>query len=389
MTDAWTERVERGAREYFNGKSARIYPNAEEFAAAEREEERRRREEEHQNSRFKLIPFSELRPTTTPNYLVKGLIPRVGLVVVWGPPKCGKSFWAFDLVMHIALGWAYRGLRTRQGAAVYCAFEGSDGFKARAEAFRRQKGITTGVPFHLVPVVVNMIADHVHLIASIRAHEVKPVVVVLDTLNRSLVGSESNDEDMGAYVKAADAIREAFGCVVIIVHHCGVDGTRPRGHTSLTGACDAQLAVKWDGESNFIVKVEHMKDGPEGTTIACRLERVELDLDDEGDPITSCIVVPIEGDTRGRAKPKLAPVPTAALRELNELIVDVGTLVPASDRIPRGVTCVTLDQWREQLMKTQLVNRDGSYREQFRRIHVTLKNAGAIGIWENFVWTVT
>ena len=27
-------------------------------------------------------------------------IPRVGLVVVWGPPKCGKSFWAFDLAMH-------------------------------------------------------------------------------------------------------------------------------------------------------------------------------------------------------------------------------------------------------------------------------------------------
>jgi hypothetical protein len=194
---------------------------------------------------------------------------------------------------------------------------------------------------------------------------------------------------MGAYVKAADAIREAFGCVVIIVHHCGVDGTRPRGHTSLTGACDAQLAVKRDGESNFIVNVEHMKDGPEGTTIGCRLERVELDPDDDGDPITSCIVVPIEGDTRGKAKPKLAPVPTAALRELNELVADVGTVAPASNRIPRGVTCVTLDQWREQLMKTQLVNRDGSYREQFRRIHVTLKNAGAIGIWENFVWTVT
>jgi hypothetical protein len=39
---------------------------------------------------------------------------------------------------------------------------------------------------------------------------------VLDTLNRSLAGSESDDEDMAAYVKAADAIREAFGCAVVI-----------------------------------------------------------------------------------------------------------------------------------------------------------------------------
>jgi RecA-family ATPase len=100
--------------------------------------------------------------------------------------------------------------------------------------------------------------------------------VVLDTLNRSLRGSESSDEDMTAYLKAADAIREAFDCAVIIVHHCGVDGTRPRGHTSLTGTVDAQLAVKRDASDNVMVTVEHMKDGPEGDVIGSRLERVEL-----------------------------------------------------------------------------------------------------------------
>ena len=77
---------------------------------------------------------------------------------------------------------------------------------------------------------------------------------------------------MTAYIRAADAIREAFGCAVIIVHHCGIDGTRPRGHTSLTGAVDAQLAVKRDGAGNIEVKVEWMKDGPEGDTIWSRLE---------------------------------------------------------------------------------------------------------------------
>jgi len=34
-------------------------------------------------------------------------------------------------------------------------------------------------------------------------------------------------------------IRNAFGCAVIVVHHCGIDATRPRGHTSLAGAVDA------------------------------------------------------------------------------------------------------------------------------------------------------
>ena len=80
-----------------------------------------------------------------------------------------------------------------------------------------------------------------------------PVAVVLDTLNRSLPGSESSDQDMAAYIKAADAVREAFNCAVIVVHHCGIDTSRPRGHTSLTGAVDAQLAVKRDAERPHIL----------------------------------------------------------------------------------------------------------------------------------------
>jgi hypothetical protein len=59
--------------------------------------------------RFKLVPFDKISVGSERVYLVKGIIPRLGLVVIWGPPKCGKSFWTYDLAMHIALGWEYRG----------------------------------------------------------------------------------------------------------------------------------------------------------------------------------------------------------------------------------------------------------------------------------------
>ena len=55
-----------------------------------------------------------------------------------------------------------------------------------------------------------------------------PACIVIDTVNRSLAGSESDDRDMGAYIKAADYLRDAFGCLVLLVHHCGVDASRPR-----------------------------------------------------------------------------------------------------------------------------------------------------------------
>jgi hypothetical protein len=262
--------------------------------------------------RFSLVPFNQLIPGTTSASLVKGLIPRVGIAAVWGPPKCGKSFWAFDLAMHSALGWEYRGRRVIAGAVIYCAFEGAEGFKARAAAFRNHHNVAPDaeVPFLLMPTRLDLVKDHVGLIASIQEQSHAPVLVVLDTLNRSLRGSESSDEDMTAYLNAADAIREAFDCAVVIVHHCGVDGTRPRGHTSLTGTVDAQLAVKRDAADNVLVTVEHMKDGPEGDVIGSRLERVELGVDEDGDPITSCVIVPVEiSDTRAAEGPRLTKEP--------------------------------------------------------------------------------
>jgi hypothetical protein len=88
--------------------------------------------------RIKLVAFDDIKLGTQRRYLVKGLIPRVGITIVWGPPKCGKSFWAFDLVMHVALDWPYRNRRVDPGAVVYCAFEGQSGIEARKEAFSQR-----------------------------------------------------------------------------------------------------------------------------------------------------------------------------------------------------------------------------------------------------------
>jgi hypothetical protein len=248
--------------------------------------------------RFKLIPFDRLQPLTKPAYLVKDIIPRTGIVVVWGPPKCGKSFWMTTTMLYVALGWEYRGHKVVQGAVVYCAFEGQEGYGQRAEAFRQRHLPEDAdlVPFYLVAAQMNLVKDHAALIEAIKLQlgGTIPVAVVLDTLNRSLHGSESEDKDMGAYIQAATAVREAFNCAVIIIHHCGVAGERPRGHTSLTGAADAQIAVKRDSAGYVIATVEWMKDGPEGTTIASKLEQVEVGVDDDGDKITSCVVVPVE-----------------------------------------------------------------------------------------------
>src|SRR5438105_64227 len=110
--------------------------------------------------RFQLKQFADIKLSTSPNYLVKGILPRSGLAVVWGPPKCGKSFWTFDLVVHIAIGREYRGHRVKQGNAVYIALEGGSGFASRVEAWRRRclGDHDQAVPFFLLDVSLNLVA---------------------------------------------------------------------------------------------------------------------------------------------------------------------------------------------------------------------------------------
>ena len=301
-----------------------------------------------------IIPFKDIKLSSERRYLVKNLIPRAGLVVAWGPPKCGKSFWAFDLGMHVALGWKYRGRRVQQGAVVYGAFEGQGGLEARVEAFRQHMlGDFDGdVPFYLEPMTLKLVRDHRALIAAIKRQlgEQKPVLIVLDTLNRSIEGSESNDEDMTKYIGAADTIREAFDCAVLIVHHCGVDGTRPRGHTSLTGAADAQLAVKRDAANNVIVTVEWMKDGAEGDVIAFWLERVIVGKEFDGEDISSCVVRPLDDGEVQRAPKQGWP---KSLRQLLEAMTNATIESGFDHQIKDGPTvkAVHQEQVRALFMK--------------------------------------
>ncbi len=349
-----------------------------------------------QGKRFELIPFDKIAFDTTPAYLIKGIVPRVGLCVFWGPPKCGKSFLTFDLLLHVALGWKYRGRKIRQGAVVYCALEGGEAFKNRVQAFRLARLAETAseVPFHLIASPISLVTDQATLIASIRATlgAIRPAAIAIDTLNRSLAGSESDDRDMAAYVKAADAIRDAFDCIVIIVHHCGHEGTRPRGHSSLMGAADAQIAVKRDATDNIIATVELMKDGPQGDEFASKLEVVEVGIDDDGDKITSCVIVPVEGlaPARGQSRTTLTKSAKIALEALHEAIGECGQVPPASNHIPAGVKCITQDQWRDYAYRQGISGSDEPRPRQlaFRRAHETLVAAKKVTVWEPFVWNV-
>lgn len=334
-------------------------------------------------------PFSEILLSTASRYTVKGIIPNLGLVVVWGAPKCGKSFFVFDMVARIAAGLDYREHRVKQCSVVYFALEGQEGFVARVEAFRQAHGICD-IPFFLSSDRILLPNDGEAIVRSIKCEfpDVRPGVVVLDTLNRSIAGSENDPSDMGNYVRTADMIREAFNCVVIIIHHCGVEGTRPRGHTSLTGAADAQIAVKRDAANNIVATVEFLKDGPEGATIVSYLDPVVVAADEDGDAITSCVIRPTEALSSSRTKPKIKGATARFYKQLCEAIADKGDIPPHHDSIPVGVRTVTVEVWRAYCDQGNVDSADNpeARRKAFSRASNKLQDLKMIGVWGGQVW---
>jgi AAA domain len=175
----------------------------------------------------------------------------------------------------------------------------------------------------VVPGRADLIKDHHALIADMRAQLADngitqpPKAVVLDTLNKSLIGSESKDIDMANYIAAAEAIQKAFGGLVIIVHHHGIEESRPRGHTSLRGAVDVQIKITRDEQNNIIAVIEDMRDGPEGAQIASRLVVVEVGQEVTGKPKTSAAVEPADA-TLARRPLDLTPNQRTMLSLLEE-----------------------------------------------------------------------
>jgi AAA domain len=347
--------------------------------------------QQHQRRRV-LIPWEDAAMATASNYLVKGILPRTGLAVVWGPPKCGKSFWTFDLVVHIALGREYRGRPVRQGVVVYCALEGGGGFGNRIEAWRRQH-LANGeqnVPFYLIPQPFDLVANYPKLIDAIRDElgKAAPAVIVIDTLNRALVGDENKSEDMAKFIKALGAVQAAFDCLLLVVHHCGVAGSRPRGHTSLAGADDVQIRLERDKDGTIRATIEHAKDFEAGAVLASKLERVKLDADSDGDAITSCVIVASEASA---AEPKLPKVQQLAYDALKRAIKDEGVEVKADSEMakkgaPVGQRACLSESWRQRFYDLHDAKNQATKRQALFRATLDLEEAKLIKLAGTYAW---
>ena len=187
---------------------------------------------------------------------------------------------------------------------------------------------------------------------------------------------------MTSYVAAADYLREAFSCAVVIVHHCGHEGSRPRGHTALMGAADAQIGIQRSGEI-ATAHLDWMKDGTDGNELSFTLSQVVVGSDVDGDDITSCVVEPADTPTARPKARKLAGDPQTAFDALCNLVSEAGQSGPAQ---ANGIMCVRADAWKAATLATLHWSQKtpAALEKAWRRVMPKLSSR--VGHYDGWVW---
>jgi hypothetical protein len=338
--------------------------------------------------------------SATTDRIVKGLIGEKLLVVIAGPTGSAKTFLALKMSVDVGSGWPFFDHKTTRCGVLYIGAEGQGGLRKRIAAIKQRFsfGDTAEVPFALYPAPIDLVSDGSgakQIIAYAEAlNEVLPVkigVIVVDTLARCFGGRDENStQDMSTFVSRCDTIRNATGATVLVVHHFGRDESKGmRGSIALKAAADTVIEVTGT-EGTRTVKVEKQKDGAAGETFAFNLEVVDLGLDEDGEPITSCVVVPSAATpTRKTAKaPRLPPAARLACEALRKAIAEGGQPAPASNYIPANVMGADVELWRRYAYQQSISkgDSDSAKRNAFRRSVETLQASNAVGVCDGFAW---
>lgn len=238
-----------------------------------------------------------LRPA--PKWIIKGVLPEADLGVIFGQSGSGKSFAILDMMLSVCRGVEWRGRRVRQGRVLYVAAEGGGGVSQRLKAYEQRHNLKIAdLPLGIVHDAPNLLleGDVTELVKAIIAAG-SGDIIVLDTLAQMTPGgNENSGEDMGLAVSHCRAIREATGSMVILVHHSGKDQSKgARGWSGLRGATDVELEVTYEkGDPVRVLRVSKQKDGADDLSWAFKLDEVTLGMDEDGDVLSSMVVVETE-----------------------------------------------------------------------------------------------
>jgi hypothetical protein len=197
-----------------------------------------------------------------------------------------------------------------------------------------------------------------------------------------------------------------FSSTVIIIHHCGKNGERPRGSTAIDGSIDLLMRVQQQEDETIVAVIEAAKEMKPGLAVVSRIKSCFVGVDADSEDYFSAIAAPPEGGTgitnkeaigrtvsdKKRTKPK-AEKRNVAFDLLKKLIVNGKSFNPDGDEDRGRVLAVPESEWAKAYRKKMEEQPDKDRKPQsidraFRRLRDKLIEEKLIDIYAGHVWLV-
>lgn len=221
-------------------------------------------------------------------WIVPGFVPAASVGILYGPSGSMKSFVCLDLLAHIATSadtWHGPNVGTwipdevdpdfldlgydpSASPVMYVPGEGQASVDTRLNAWEQHHG--TPIADGSLLVAEWMPDFHSgegfdRLLAA--AEELKPSLIVVDTMRKAAGASEENSAtERGVVIDRAYALSRASGGTVLFVAHSGLAEGRLRGSTAQFADVDFVLQVKRE-ENVVTISTDKMKDGDDDREI--------------------------------------------------------------------------------------------------------------------------
>jgi hypothetical protein len=335
------------------------------------------------SGRFRLLSSEELAQQKPLNWIVKHVLPKTGLAIIYGQSGTGKSFLTLDLAFAVSGGAAeWFDQKINSCAVTYCALEGQAGMTKRVEAWEahHKRRAPTGLRFIIQP--FDLLEDDV--VPSL-AHAIAEVgtsgIIILDTLARAAPSiDENSSKEMGTVIQRAATLQEITGGLVLLVAHAGKDQKRGlRGHSSLFAAADVVIKVNRNGSQRGW-ELEKSKDDTDGYQYGFTLDKVMLGVDNDLETIQSCVV--IRSSNLPTKVKRLSRTALMALKTLQEAVSECQFL--GSDEIDG----VHIDDWRKLYDQSCTADNAAAKQKSFYRARKALCESGIVRVVNDVYYIV-
>jgi putative DNA primase/helicase len=247
-----------------------------------------------------LIPADDFSSQPAPlSWLIRGWLQEGALHMAHGPSGGGKTFVVLDWCLRMASGGGeWFGAKVKPGPVIYLAGEGHHGLRGRVAAWKARHEPQGPLRLWVSRDGCDLDQpDGLHrVVAAIQSLQVRPSMIVVDTLHRFLKGDENSAQDAKAMLDSCAALISEFGAAVLLVHHTGVGDeaqARARGSSAWRGALDVEISIYGSKEKGITIKQRKNKDAEAAADVSVALEQVEIPgwIDEDGAPVSSAVIV--------------------------------------------------------------------------------------------------